>query len=479
MATLADDAPVYRRDSAMSDLNSTYDAVVVGAGPAGIVSVGNLLEKQVGNILWVDETFQGGRINQYYREVPSNTKTKLFLEFAESVAPFRNIVSADSSKDLLQNIRKLDQEKGCQLSHAADICLMLTSGLKQTPGVTAQPGRVTSATLDERSQTWNVNLTTPTQSSSSTPLEPIRTKRLILCTGSTPLDPPLPYEPPGLKHINLDDALSPTTLRTLLTPLSSSRTPTTIAVIGASHSAILVLMNLSHIISSSPHLNLNVKWFTRHPLRYAEYDSSGHVSARDNTGLKGQAAVWAKENLEPLFSSSSSSSSSSSPSTTATVTSVANGNIQMIRYKKGDEESVYRKYLLEKEQEEKIPSPKFLIQAIGYIRNPIPTLSIIVPKSHTNAKNEELIITPIFDHDKGIFSYISPNTTPSPPASNITPPNEMSKKKQIPGLYGAGIAFPQKILDKKYLHEEMNVGFMKFMKAVKGWVGGWKGVGGE
>lgn len=472
MATLADDAPVHRRDSAMSDLNITYEAVVVGAGPAGIVSVGNLLEKQVGNILWVDETFQGGRINQYYREVPSNTKTKLFLEFAESVAPFRNIVSADSSKDLLQDIRKLDQEKGCQLSHAADICLMLTSGLKNTPGVTAQPGRVTSATLDERSQTWNVNLTTPIQSSSSSiPLEPIRTKRLILCTGSTPLDPPLPYEPPGLKHINLDDALSPTTLRTLLTPLSSSRTPTTIAVIGASHSAILVLMNLSHIISSSPHLNLNVKWFTRHPLRYAEYDSSGHVSARDNTGLKGQAAVWAKENLEPLFSSSSASSSSSSSTTTTTVTSVANGNIQMIRYTKGDEESVYRKYLLEKEQE-KIPSPKFLIQAIGYMKNPIPTLSIMIPKGHTNAKNEELIITPIFDHDKGIFLHTPTNTPSSPPLQTV-------EKKQIPGLYGAGIAFPQKILDKKYLHEEMNVGFMKFMKAVKGWVGGWKGVGGE
>lgn len=465
MATLADDAPVHRRDSAMSDLNSTYEAVVVGAGPAGIVSVGNLLEKQVGNILWVDETFQGGRINQYYREVPSNTKTKLFLEFAESVAPFRNIVSADSSKDLLQDIRKLDQEKGCQLSHAADICLMLTSGLKNTPGVTAQPGRVTSATLDERSQTWNVNLTTPSQSSSSTPLEPIRTKRLILCTGSTPLDPPLPYEPPGLKHINLDDALSPTTLRTLLTPLSSSRTPTTIAVIGASHSAILVLMNLSHIISSSPHLNLKVKWFTRHPLRYAEYDSSGHVSARDNTGLKGQAAVWAKENLEPLFSSSSSSS-------TTTVTSVANGNIQMIRYKKGEEESIYRKYLLEKEQE-KIPSPKFLIQAIGYMKNPIPTLNIMIPKDHTNAKNQEKIeiLNPIFDHDKGIFLHTPTNT---PPPQNATVEN-----RQIPGLYGAGIAFPQKILDKKYLHEEMNVGFMKFMKAVKGWVGGWKGVGGE
>lgn len=145
----------------------------------------------------------------------------------------------------------------------------------------------------------------------------------------------------------------------------------------------------------------------------------------------------------------------------------------MIRYQKGEEESVYRKYLLEKEQE-KIPSPKFLIQAIGYTKNPIPTLSIMIPKSHTNAnaKNQEKIeiLNPIFDHDKGIFLH-TPTNTPSP--------LQTVENRQIPGLYGAGIAFPQKILDKKYLHEEMNVGFMKFMKAVKGWVGGWKGVGGE
>lgn len=143
----------------------------------------------------------------------------------------------------------------------------------------------------------------------------------------------------------------------------------------------------------------------------------------------------------------------------------------MIRYKKGEEENVYRKYLLEKEQE-KTNSPKFLIQAIGYTKNPIPTLSIIVPKDHSNANEKIEIINPIFDHDKGIFLH-TPTNTPLPPK------NEMLKNRQIPGLYGAGIAFPQKTLDKKYLHEEMNVGFMKFMKAVKGWVGGWKGVGGE
>lgn len=45
-------------------------AVVVGAGPAGLAVVGTLLEKQLGDIVWVDPCFQGGRVNRKYREVP-------------------------------------------------------------------------------------------------------------------------------------------------------------------------------------------------------------------------------------------------------------------------------------------------------------------------------------------------------------------------------------------------------------------------
>lgn len=43
---------------------------VVGAGPAGIAVVGNLLERQLGKIVWVDPAFDGGRVNRKYREVP-------------------------------------------------------------------------------------------------------------------------------------------------------------------------------------------------------------------------------------------------------------------------------------------------------------------------------------------------------------------------------------------------------------------------
>jgi hypothetical protein len=50
--------------------NKKYVAVVVGAGPAGVAVVGNLLEQGKKPILWVDGKFRGGRLNEFYREVP-------------------------------------------------------------------------------------------------------------------------------------------------------------------------------------------------------------------------------------------------------------------------------------------------------------------------------------------------------------------------------------------------------------------------
>jgi cation diffusion facilitator CzcD-associated flavoprotein CzcO len=410
-----------------------FEAVVVGAGPAGIIAVGNLLEQRIAPILWVDESFAGGRINQAYREVPSNTKVKLFVDFATAIAPFRRIVSGVPSRDrwddpsasdgvavggsagkgdLLSDVRGLDQEKGCELAHAGDICNILTKGLRRTAGVHSHTGRVNEAVLDSSDGSWKVGFNS---SANDTNSDFVQAKRIVLCTGSHPTDQPLPSSLP-VQKIDLDTALSPTKLSALLSPLG----PTTVGVIGASHSAVLVLMNLTRLALSGKS-DLHVKWFTRHPLRYAEYEAD--FIARDNTGLKGDAAVWARENLEPE----------------TLVNSPIKPYITKVAYNKGDEEAVYKEHL---------GNAEFVVQAVGFTRNALPTLK----DGHSGE-----LIEPAFDHDRGVFKHNN------------------GSGDVVPGLFGAGIAYPERVVDRKYGHTEYNVGFFKFMKAVKKWAAAeWK-----
>ena len=410
------------RRTFMSAPDTQYEAVVVGAGPAGITCVGNLLERQLAPILWVDgDGFDGGRINRMYREVPSNTKAKLFVEFGTDVSPFRKIVKGASSRsrrdepgpsDALQHLRQLDPEKGCRLSHAADMCLTLTDGLRNFPGIVAPQGRVAEAVLNENpsshpSQRWTVHVN---DGSSTTT---VQSQRLVLCTGASPNNDPLPVHIPNIQVLDLDTALSRTRLSAAISPLG----PTTIAIIGASHSAILVLMNLYHLAASSKP-DLRIRWLTRHPLRYAEY-MDGWI-LRDNTGLKGEAADWARSNLEPENFARSDVSR----------------YISRIDYEKGDEEGTF---------EETLPGCNFYVQAIGYSANPIPTL-------RTNRGKD---ITPYFDHEKGSFTYVKESDCGS-----------IGDLARLPGLYGAGIAWPERVVDPRG-NVEFAVGFKKFMNFVR------------
>lgn len=415
-----------RRTYAKLSDERPYEAVVVGAGPAGITCVGNLLERHLAPILWVDDAFNGGRVNRMYREVPSNTKVKTFMDFALGVAPFRRIVSGvpqqsrwgeedaavvGGKEDLLQAMRSLDPEKGCRLGHAADMCLMLTEGLRETAGVTAQEGRVAEATFDEGAAHWSVRL--QPGSASSSEARTVQAKRVVLCTGSSPNNDPLPVDIPNLQNLDLDTALSPTRLSSAISPLG----PTTISVIGASHSAILVLMNLYGIASTSKP-DLKVRWLTRHPLRYAVF-MDGWI-LRDNTGLKGEAAEWAKANLEPDVYPQSDVSK----------------YIQRIDYEAGREKDVFL---------EGIPGSDFYVQAIGYNRDPIPTIK-------TSGGGE---VVPQFDHERGTFNYVKESAD-----------GKVQSIEPLPGLFGAGIAYPERVKDP-HGNVEMSVGFWKFMRFVK------------
>lgn len=315
------------------------------------------------------------------------------------------------SPNAVDALRKLEQDKGTNLSNAADMLLMLTQGLKKAPGVEIRKGRVTGATLDE-SKGWTVEVDQDGAAEDSgvsvSEHTTVSSARLVLCTGSSPTNQELPVLIDGLTPLILDTALSPSHLSNVL----SKDEPITIAVVGASHSAVLVLLNLTNLALSS-HPNLHIKWFTRHPLRYAEF-MDGWI-LRDNTGLKGDAAAWAKANLEPnVFDDSP-------------VSKV----VTRIDYKREDEIETYK---------ERLPGCKHYVQAIGYTRDPLPTLK------RNGERGGEL--KPHYDHSTGGFKQ------------------GKDDKKTIPGLFGAGIAYPERVTDP-HGNVEYAVGFWKFMKFVK------------
>lgn len=150
--------------SIVNRMEKKYQAVVVGAGPAGVAVVGNLLEQKKSPILWVDHAFQGGRLNKYYREVPryvsplffagrtrhltvfdSNTKVKRFVMYAEGVSPFREIAENTPTPNSYSRLKGLEQEDTCHIAQAADLCIMFTKGLNESKGVDKQLGNISTA----------------------------------------------------------------------------------------------------------------------------------------------------------------------------------------------------------------------------------------------------------------------------------------------------------------------------------------------
>jgi malic enzyme len=61
--------------------SNTTEWVVVGAGPAGIATVGVLLDLGIDpqGIVWLDPEFNVGRMGAYYQNVPGNSRVAEFV----------------------------------------------------------------------------------------------------------------------------------------------------------------------------------------------------------------------------------------------------------------------------------------------------------------------------------------------------------------------------------------------------------------
>ena len=266
---LAQINPHYRTQATARSTPLVYDAVVIGAGPGGLTCASNLLDQGLSKICMVDPSFTAGRINEKYREVPSNTKVGMFAQWATGTNTFLSIIESSPRPNPYERLLSFDQDKGCILGDAIDVAKMLSDGLRRDPRVDSVLGRIGLISKDRNM--WDL------------PEHNIKAKRVVLAQGSHPKPHDLANRYPHLTPLDLDICLKPSALQFAVRPGSK------VGVVGSSHSAVLAMKNLYE------HDKVSVVNFYRSPLLYAIYKDGWILY--DNTGLKGIAADWARQVL--------------------------------------------------------------------------------------------------------------------------------------------------------------------------------------
>jgi FAD-NAD(P)-binding len=239
-----------------------YSWAVIGAGPAGIAAVGRLLDHGIvcEQITWIDPEFGAGDFGTKWGAVPSNTRVEVFLDYFTASPSFR------FGRAPAFELNNFDPEQTCPLGVVAEPLVWISQHLCQR--VRAFRAIATELVLANRE--WTI----------TTQHETITSKNVILAVGSVPKK---------LSYVELDEI----PMETVLDPTKLARLRldgATVAVFGSSHSAMIALPNL---------LNTPVKKvinFYRSPLKYAVYFDDWTLF--DDTGLKGQAADWARENID-------------------------------------------------------------------------------------------------------------------------------------------------------------------------------------
>lgn len=249
-----------------SNNNKVFQWAVIGAGPAGIATVGKLLDKGIPaeQILWCDPHFKVGDLGMYWSNVSSNTKVKLFTNFLYACPSFAYEFAAEHFA-----LKELNPEDTCTLKYVVEPLQWVSDQL--VTQVEAQRTTIHSMSLSKR--LWSLN------DSSHTFLA----HNVVLATGALPSS--LNY--PGVEVIPFDLAIDKTLL------LNQIDLNKTYAVFGSSHSAIIILR---YLVEMGVKKVIN---FYRSPCRYAL--DMGDWILFDNTGLKGQTADWARENIDGVL----------------------------------------------------------------------------------------------------------------------------------------------------------------------------------
>lgn len=242
-----------------------YAWTVIGAGPAGMAAVGKLLDRGIAadEIAWIDPAFAGGDIGGKWRSVSSNTQAGHFLDYLNGSAAF-GFPEAPPMP-----LREVDPDETCALALVADPLVWITGRLRQR--VHAVEGTATALSL--RRRLWTIE----------TEQSVIASRNVVLAVGAVPKK----LRIPRLDEIPVEVALDIERLAQV--PLDGA----TVAVFGSSHSSMIVL---PHLLRQPVAKVIN---FYRSPLKYAVYLDDWILF--DDTGLKGRAAVWARENIDGTY----------------------------------------------------------------------------------------------------------------------------------------------------------------------------------
>lgn len=197
----------------------TYEWTVIGAGPAGIATIGKLLDRGVSKntILWLDQKFHVGDFGSKWKHVESNTSVESFIYYYDSCQSFEFEKSEVSFL-----IEKLAIDKFCPLAVAAEPLHWLTSHLQQKVDWHQKKATL----LQQQEGNWHILLDDATT---------VLTKKVVLAIGATANC----LDIVGQSVISLEDALMPDKLAEKINSHDE------IALFGCGQSARSILENLT------------------------------------------------------------------------------------------------------------------------------------------------------------------------------------------------------------------------------------------
>lgn len=271
------------------------DALVVGAGPAGVAAVGCLLARRK-RVLWVDDTgFNGGAMARY-RDVPANTKVDVLAALGGPSYIPGGLPSGGAHAALLQmkataHPLHLPHDPATMgwtgLDRCHDFFTELTHSLRADVRCDTVAGRV-EVLRRGAGGVWSARLRGAADSDTS-----LSAPAVVLATGALPHHAPPDVRPSAWacepsarpRVLPIDAALQLSRLRALVRPHE------TVGVVGGGHTGIVVAMHLAQTLSVA-----STRLFVRRPIKLAAWDAdAGGYSSWAFRGLKGKAARFALE----------------------------------------------------------------------------------------------------------------------------------------------------------------------------------------